>query len=50
MMKDNIVTIDWSDEILASTALTHAGRLCDSAAKDGDTANLPSTHPAAKAA
>jgi H+-translocating NAD(P) transhydrogenase subunit alpha len=25
MMKDNIVTIDWSDEILAKTVLTHAG-------------------------
>jgi NAD(P) transhydrogenase subunit alpha len=25
MMKDNIITIDWSDEILAKTVLTHAG-------------------------
>jgi NAD(P) transhydrogenase subunit alpha len=40
MMKDNIITVDWSDEILAKTALTHAGKLCD------DTA----TKPAAKAA
>ena len=30
MMKDNIVTIDWTDEVLAQTALTHDGRLCDS--------------------
>ena len=29
MLKDNIVTIDWDDEILAKTALTHDGRLMD---------------------
>jgi NAD(P) transhydrogenase subunit alpha len=40
MMKDNIITIDWTDEILAKTALTHAGKLRD------DT----TTKPAAKAA
>jgi NAD(P) transhydrogenase subunit alpha len=33
MMKDNIVTIDWSDEVLAKTALTHAGKLMDSDTK-----------------
>jgi NAD(P) transhydrogenase subunit alpha len=27
MMKDNIVSIDWNDEILAKTALTHDGAL-----------------------
>jgi NAD(P) transhydrogenase subunit alpha len=27
MLKDNIVTIDWDDEILAATALTHDGKL-----------------------
>jgi NAD(P) transhydrogenase subunit alpha len=27
MLKDNIITIDWSDEVLAATALTHAGAL-----------------------
>jgi NAD(P) transhydrogenase subunit alpha len=27
MMKDNIVSIDWGDEILAKTALTHDGQL-----------------------
>jgi NAD(P) transhydrogenase subunit alpha len=26
MMKDNVITIDWDDEILAGTALTHAGK------------------------
>ncbi len=25
MMKDNVITIDWSDEVLAATVLTHAG-------------------------
>ncbi len=25
MMKDNVVTIDWDDEVVAKTALTHAG-------------------------
>ncbi len=25
MLKDNVITIDWSDEILAKTVLTHAG-------------------------
>jgi NAD(P) transhydrogenase subunit alpha len=27
MMKDNIVTIDWTDEVLAATVLTFAGEL-----------------------
>jgi NAD(P) transhydrogenase subunit alpha len=31
MMKDNIVAIDWSDEVLAKTALTHDGKLCEAA-------------------
>jgi NAD(P) transhydrogenase subunit alpha len=25
VMKDNVIEIDWSDEILAGTVLTHAG-------------------------
>jgi NAD(P) transhydrogenase subunit alpha len=29
MMKDNVITIDWGDEVLAKTALTHAGKLMD---------------------
>jgi NAD(P) transhydrogenase subunit alpha len=33
MMKDNIVTIDWTDEVIAKTALTHDGKLCDEGAK-----------------
>ena len=27
MLKDNIITIDWGDEVLAKTALTHDGKL-----------------------
>ena len=42
MMKDNIVTIDWSDEVLAKTALTHDGKLC--------VAPEPASAPAPKAA
>jgi NAD(P) transhydrogenase subunit alpha len=34
MMKDNIITIDWADEVLAKTALTHDGKLCDAAQPD----------------
>jgi NAD(P) transhydrogenase subunit alpha len=33
MMKDNIITIDWKDEVLAKTALTHAGKLCEAEAE-----------------
>jgi NAD(P) transhydrogenase subunit alpha len=29
MLKDNIITIDWTDEVIAKTALTHGGKLCD---------------------
>jgi NAD(P) transhydrogenase subunit alpha len=31
MMADNVVTIDWTDEVIAKTALTHDGKLCDAA-------------------
>lgn len=34
MMKDNIITIDWTDEVLSKTALTHDGKLCDAAHAD----------------
>ena len=29
MLKDNILKIDWSDEVLSKTALTHDGKLQD---------------------
>ena len=35
MMKDNIITIDWTDEVLAKTALTHDGKLCDTGRRHG---------------
>ncbi|HQT66819.1 MAG: NAD(P) transhydrogenase subunit alpha [Rhodospirillales bacterium 20-60-12] len=33
MLKDNIVTIDWTDEVLAKTAMTHAGKMMNVEAK-----------------
>jgi NAD(P) transhydrogenase subunit alpha len=33
MLKDNIITIDWTDEVITKTALTHDGKLMTSAAK-----------------
>lgn len=39
MMKDNVIQIDWDDEVLAKTALTHAGELCTAGSK-------PKTKPA----
>jgi NAD(P) transhydrogenase subunit alpha len=33
MLKDNIITIDWSDEVLTQTALTHDGKLMHQPAK-----------------
>jgi NAD(P) transhydrogenase subunit alpha len=56
IMKDNIITIDWTDEVLAKTCLTHAGKLTqDGHAPDkppaGDkTAAVPPGGKAAKPA
>jgi NAD(P) transhydrogenase subunit alpha len=33
MLKDNVITLDWDDEILAKTVLTHDGKRKDGAAK-----------------
>ena len=49
MMKDNIVTIDWTDEVLAKTALTHDGKLCD-ADKAGSDPHAPAKAQPAKVA
>jgi NAD(P) transhydrogenase subunit alpha len=38
MMKDNVIIIDWDDEILARTALTHAGKLANPAKSAGKVA------------
>jgi NAD(P) transhydrogenase subunit alpha len=50
MMKDNIITIDWTDEVIAKTALTHDGRLCDADAKPDDGAKAKAAKSPAKAA
>jgi NAD(P) transhydrogenase subunit alpha len=34
MMKDNVITIDWDDEVLAKTVLTHAGQMKGDEAKE----------------
>ncbi len=31
MLRDNVIAIDWTDDVLAKTALTHDGKLCDAA-------------------
>jgi NAD(P) transhydrogenase subunit alpha len=50
-MKNNVVEIDWSDEVLAKTVLTHAGEnkadQSDDAAKpaaDAKTLHVKATH------
>jgi len=54
MMRDNIVTIDWDDEVLAKTALTHGGKLVGEDAKHeapaADAAKPSHTRSPAKAA
>jgi NAD(P) transhydrogenase subunit alpha len=50
LMKDNIVTIDWNDEVLAKTALTYDGKLCDSAPAGKDTNDTGKVGHAAKSA
>ncbi len=44
MLKDNIISIDWTDEVLAKTVLTHAGKMYD------DAVTHQSTKAAAKVA
>jgi len=50
MMKDNIITIDWTDEVIAKTALTHDGKLCDAQAKPDGGAKTTDLKAPAKAA
>jgi NAD(P) transhydrogenase subunit alpha len=50
MMKDNIITIDWTDEVIAKTALTHDGKLCDAEAKPDEGAKAKPAKSPAKAA
>jgi NAD(P) transhydrogenase subunit alpha len=42
-LKDNIVTIDWTDEVLAKTALTHDGKLIKDA--ENPAKSIPATPP-----
>ena len=54
MMKDNVIKIDWDDEILAKTALTHDGKIKNEAPEphvkaDGGN-KKPTVAPAAKVA
>jgi len=35
MMKDNVIKIDWDDEVLAKTALTHAGKIKNTTVEQG---------------
>ena len=53
MMKDNIIKIDWDDEVLAKSALTHAGKRCDADTKPPKStgnAKPSAAKPAAKVA
>jgi NAD(P) transhydrogenase subunit alpha len=54
IMKNNIITIDWTDEVLARTALTHDGKLCEppdaEAGKEPRTPHPKSHKPAVVAA
>jgi len=53
IMKDNVITIDWKDEVLAKTCLTHDGKLTQDPPKSEKPVAAGKTapaHPAAKAA
>jgi len=53
MLKDNVVTIDWDDEVLAKTALTHDGKMAkyaEAKAQSPSPANSAAPKPAAKVA
>ncbi len=50
MMKDNIITIDWTDEVIAKTALTRDGALCGVDAQPEHPAKTKSPPSPAKAA
>jgi NAD(P) transhydrogenase subunit alpha len=54
IMKDNIIKIDWDDEVLAKTVLTHAGEMRNQVAKPyaspGGAPNDKASRPATKVA
>ena len=45
MMKNNVVEIDWSDEILSKTVLTHAGEDKAAASDKAAKATAPAAPP-----
>jgi len=50
MMKDNIITLNWDDEVLAKTVLTHDGKMhSDKSEREAYPSNK-TDKPAAKAA
>src|SRR5271155_4223706 len=50
MLKDNIITLDWSDEILARTVLTHAGQISTDPVKQVAHGGGSTKHASAKPA
>ena len=54
MLKDNVIKLDWDDEILAKTALTHAGEIKDDSdkreTKKSDGIKRKATRPVTKVA
>jgi len=50
MLKDNVIKLDWDDEIIAKTALTHDGRLIDDTTKPRANPGSGDKDPAAKPA
>ena len=48
MLKDNVITIDWTDEVLAKTALCHDGKRSESTPKPGKQPATSKTPPAQK--
>jgi H+-translocating NAD(P) transhydrogenase subunit alpha len=54
MLKDGVIKIDWEDEILAKTVITHAGEIKNDAAKPAvkpaAAAQVPATKPVPQAA
>jgi NAD(P) transhydrogenase subunit alpha len=41
-MKDNVIAIDWDDEVLAKTCLTHAGKATAAVDKAARNSHAPS--------
>jgi NAD(P) transhydrogenase subunit alpha len=50
IMKDNIISIDWSDEVLTGTCLTHEGRIMRDAGKPAVAAKTATSAKPARAA